>query len=164
MVEFAIVFPVVILTILAICEFGLGFKDWLSISHASREGVRIGASAGNDVTADISVLRGVERALAGENMSDLVGVTIANPDNLGQKTTYHWSPSTSCRWTPCPDPAEPAYVPPVWDPITRKISTPTGRIEVSIEFRHEWATGLFTSGPSDWTKAVVMDIEPQVYE
>jgi len=163
MVEFAIVFPVVILVVLAICEFGLGFKDWLSISHASREGVRIAATAGNDVTADISALRGVERALAGQNMSDLVGVTIANPDNLSEKTTYQWSESTSCHWIPCPDPAEPAYVVPIWNPTTRRIATPTERIEVSIEFRHEWLTGMFTSAPSDWTKAVVMDIEPQVY-
>jgi len=163
MIEFAIVFPVVILVILAICEFGLGFKDWLSITHASREGVRIGAAAGNDVTADISVLRGVERALAGENMNDLEGVTIGNPDNVSEKTTYQWSESTSCHWIPCPDPTEPAYVAPMWNPTTRRISTPTGRIEISIEFRHQWVTGLFRSEPSDWTKAVIMDIEPQVY-
>lgn len=163
MVEFAIVFPVVILVVFAIIEFGLGFKDWLSISHASREGVRIAAVAGNDVSADIAILDAVKNAMVAANMDDLVSVTVGNPDNLSEKTTYSWNGSTPCQWTPCPDPTEPTYVTPIWDPATRKISTPTERIEVSIEYRHEWATGLFGSGPADWQKNVVMAIEPQVF-
>jgi hypothetical protein len=162
-VEFAIVFPVVLMVILAIAEFGIGFKDWLSISHAAREGVRIGAIAGNDTSADIAVLRAVEQAMSGENMGDLVDVTISNPDAPGETTSYAWSGSTACRWVPCPDPAESSYVTPIWDPVGRKVSTPTQRIEVSIAFRHDWATGLFTSGPTTWTKTVIMDIEPQVF-
>lgn len=163
MVEFAIVFPVVILTVFAIVEFGLGFKDWLSISHASREGVRIAAVAGNDVAADIAILDAVEGAMTAADMNDLIGVTIANPDAAGEKTTYTWNSGSPCQWSPCPDPDQPTYVTPLWDPATRKISVPTERIEVTIEFRHEWATGLFTSGPTDWKKTVIMDIEPQVF-
>lgn len=163
MVEFAIVFPLLMLVVFAIAEFGMGFKDWLSISHAAREGVRIGAIAGNDASADIAVLNAIEQAMSGENMNDLVAVTISNPDTAGQSTTYSWSSSTACHWVPCPDPAESSYVVPIWDPVTRKISTPTERIEVSIAFHHDWATGLFMAGPTTWTKTVIMDIEPQVF-
>jgi hypothetical protein len=163
MIEFAIILPVLMMVILAIAEFGLGFKDWLSITHASREGVRIGATAGNDASADIAILDSIEKAMAAENMNDLVGVTVANPDNMSEKTTYVWNGGSPCHWSPCPDPAQPTYIQPAWNPASRKISTPTERIEVSIEYRHEWLTGMFTSGPTDWTRAVVMDIEPQVF-
>lgn len=162
-IEFAIVFPLVMLIILAVAEFGIGFKDWLSISHAAREGVRIGATAGNDTSADIAVLDAVQKALVAGSMSDLVGVTIANPDAPSQHTTYVWNSSSPCHWSPCPDPSEPAYAVPNWDPISRKISIPTERIEVTVVYKHEWATGLFSSGPTTWTKSVIMNIEPQVF-
>jgi hypothetical protein len=162
-IEFAIVFPLVMLVILAVAEFGIGFKDWLSISHAAREGVRIGATAGNDTSADISVLDAVERSMVAGNMGDLASVTISNPDASGEHTTYVWNSSSTCHWSPCPDPSDPGYTVPNWDPIDRKISIPTERIEVTVVYRHEWATRLFTSGPTTWTKSVVMSIEPQVF-
>ena len=48
----------------AIVEFGLAFKDWLSVSHAAREGARAGATYGDDPRADIQILRDVERTLS----------------------------------------------------------------------------------------------------
>ncbi|GBD85267.1 TadE-like protein [bacterium BMS3Abin02] len=163
LVEFAIISILLFTVLYGIMEFSLAFKDWLSISHASREGVRVGAVAGNDAAADIEILRAVERAMTAAGMTNLVSVSVANPDNMSEKTAYAWNGGTPCRWTPCPDPTEPAYVQPGWDPGSRRISTPTDRIEVSIEFRHQWVTGLFSIGPTDWKKTVIMDIEPQVF-
>jgi hypothetical protein len=151
------------LVVLAVMEFGIGFKDWLSISHSAREGVRITAVAGNDSSADIAALRAVEKAMVPGSMDDLINVTIGNPDNPGQKTVYTWNGSSTCHWSPCPDPSSPFYSVPTWDPTVRKISIPTNRVEVTISFRHEWATRLFTTGPAIWTKAVIMNIEPQVF-
>ncbi|NOY56665.1 MAG: pilus assembly protein [Actinobacteria bacterium] len=163
LIEFAIVSVLLITVLYGIMEFGLAFKDWLSISHASREGARIGAVAGNDSAADIAILRSVERALTASMMGDIVDVTIDDPDHMSETTTYRWDGTTPCRWTPCPDPDDLSYVPPNWLPSGRKIDTPTERIEVTVRFQHHWLTTMYNDGISNWTKAVIMRIEPQVF-
>ncbi|MHB0977403.1 MAG: TadE/TadG family type IV pilus assembly protein [Candidatus Aquicultorales bacterium] len=42
-VEFAILMPVLILILFGIVEFGLAYRDYLSITHAAREGARLAA-------------------------------------------------------------------------------------------------------------------------
>ena len=58
-VEMAIVLPLLILTIIGIIEIGLAFKDYLTVSAASREGARIAALAGTNSQADCAVLIGI---------------------------------------------------------------------------------------------------------
>ena len=41
MVEMAFVLPVLLLLVFAICEFGLMFSRWLTLSNAVREGARL---------------------------------------------------------------------------------------------------------------------------
>ena len=60
-VEAALVYPLLFLAIFAIVEFGFAFKDWLSVSHAAREGARAGATYGDDPAADMLILRDVEQ-------------------------------------------------------------------------------------------------------
>jgi hypothetical protein len=163
MIEFAIVFPLVITIVLAIAEFSLGFKDWLTVSNAARESVRVASIAGDDVHSDIEALRALERAMVTERMGSLVSVTIGNPDSATEHTVYIWDADSTCHWTPCPDPSDASYTQPVWKPASRKVSIPTDRVEVTVSFRHVWLTGLFTHGPTTWTKTVVMDIEPQTF-
>ena len=42
-VEFALIFPVLVLLVLGIIEFGLGFHAWDATQNAAREGARLGA-------------------------------------------------------------------------------------------------------------------------
>ena len=45
-VEMAIVFPLLVLMIIGIIEIGVAFRDYLTVSAASREGARVAALAG----------------------------------------------------------------------------------------------------------------------
>lgn len=174
LVEAAIVYGLLFLTIFAVLEFGLAFKDWLSVSHASREGARAGATYGNDPTADIQILRDVEVTLAPVAITDGMIVRIFKAP-AGASTSYTYTPGSDCSdlsggtltgccdWTPCPEPFRVTYMTPNWDPATRDIEAPqTDRIGVEIQFTHEWITGLFGS-TSDFTTDTDFQIEPQVF-
>lgn len=176
LVEAAIVYGLLFLTILAVLEFGLAFKDWLSISHSSREGARAGATYGNDPTADIQILRDIETTLAPTAIDAGMQVRVFQAP-VGPSTMYTYTPGSDCSdlspgmtltgccdWTPCPEPFRATYVTPVWDPATRDIEAPiTDRIGVEVRYAHQWFTGLFGT-TTDFTTATDFQIEPQVFE
>jgi len=168
-VEFAVVFPLVIVLVMGIAEFSLAFKDWLTISHASREGARAGATAANDIAADMQVLNAVEQALTGGDLQSIGNVVVSDPDGVSS-TTYTYTGDPTCAWTPCPDPyagAPPLYAPPYqapnYLPEGRDVTAPTpGRIRVSITLTHQWVTRLFAN-TSTWTADTIMRLEPRVF-
>ena len=141
----------------------------MTISHASREGARAGATAANDITADIQVLTAIEVALSGSDVQSIVNVKVSDPDGIAS-TTYTYTGNPICSWTPCPDPhagAPPLYAPPYIAPIylpeTRDVTAPSpGRIKVSVTLTHEWFTGLFAD-TSTWTSDTIMRLEPRVF-
>lgn len=51
-VEFAIILPVLVLILFGIFEFGITYRDYLAITHASREGARL-ASVGRFSELDV---------------------------------------------------------------------------------------------------------------
>ncbi|MGI9611115.1 MAG: TadE/TadG family type IV pilus assembly protein [Acidimicrobiia bacterium] len=171
LVEAALVYPLLFLAIFAVVEFGFAFKDWLSVSHAAREGARAGATYGADPSADMLVLRDVEATLETAAIGAGTRVRVFDPIG-GLSTTYTFSPGTGCTdipaccdWTPCPDPFRPSsYVPPNWSPVTRDISAPfTDRIGVEVQFTHIWLTNFFF-GTTDFTTATDFQIEPQIFD
>ena len=76
LVEAALVYALLFLALFAVVEFGLAFKDWLSVSHAAREGARAGATYGDDPTADIQILRDIEATLAPAGIAESIDVRI----------------------------------------------------------------------------------------
>lgn len=168
-VEFAIVFPLIIMLVMGVAEFSLAFKDWLTINHASREGARAGATAADDISADIQVLTAIEQAVTGADLQAINNVVVSDPDG-GPSTTYTYTGDPTCAWTPCPDPyagAPPLYAPPYaapnYLPETRNVTAPSpGRIKVSITLTHQWFTGLFAN-TSTWTADTIMRLEPRVF-
>ena len=167
-VEFAVVFPLIIMLVMGIAEFSLAFKDWLTISHASREGARAGATAANDIAADIQVLNAIEQAVTGGDLQAINNVIVSDPDG-GASTTYTYTGDPTCAWVPCPDPHagpnlyDPPYAPPNYLPETRDVTAPSpGRIKVSITLTHQWFTGLFAS-TSTWTSDTIMRLEPRIF-
>jgi TadE-like protein len=175
LVEAAIAYGLLFLALFAVVEFGLAFKDWLSVSNASRAGARAGATFGDDPSADILVLREIESTLApiGLRPGDKVKVFDASP--LGESTTYTYAPGTGCTstvtpalqgccdWSLCPEPGRTTYFEPIWDPAGRDITAPiTDRIGVEIEFTHNWATGFFGT-TTDFTTSTEFQIEPQLF-
>jgi Flp pilus assembly pilin Flp len=174
-VEAAIVYGLLFLALFAVIEFGLGFKNWLSVSHAAREGARAGATYGSNPRADIQILNDVAGTLAAASIADGLVVRIFEPG--GQSTTYTYSPPGDCsdnspgnilvgccEWTPCPEPFRDSYTVPNWNPANRDDSAPfTDRIAVEVQFTHVWVTGFF-SPDADFTTVTDFAIEPQVFD
>jgi len=164
MVESAVVMAVILVPlILGILEFGLVFKDWLTVSNATREAVQVSAAAANDPVADIAALRAIESGMSGSPLDQIQSVRIANADT-GLATVYNYTPVSTCNWTPCPDPDIPGlYVQPNWAPVDRNVEVGNiDRVEVTIVFRHDYVTGII-GDTTDLTQSVTNRLEPQVF-
>lgn len=183
LVEASICYVLLFMALFAVLEFGLAFKDWLTVSHASREGARAGATFGNDINADINVLRNVEATMAvnGFRAGDQVRIYQANnPSQPG--TVFSYAPGFDCGtipsvdpalpgccdWSPCPEfgrltysASNPLFL---WQPLDRDVTAPTtDRIGVEVRFTHQWITRFFAS-TSDFTTTTEFQLEPQLFE
>lgn len=179
LVEAALVYALLFLALFAVVEFGLAFKDWLSVSHAAREGARAGATYGDDPTADIQILRDVERTLAPAGIAENINVRVFDAASPGTGEDYTYTPGSDCSdntpvglpalvgccdWTPCPEPFRDSYSVPGWDPSTRDVEAPDlDRIAVEVAFTHQWLTNYFVPS-SDFSTVTDFQIEPQVFE
>lgn len=173
-VEAAIVYGLLFLALFAVIEFGLAFKDWLTVSHAAREGARAGATYGNHPRADIQILNDVAATLAPASIANGMTVRIFEPGGAGTDYTYappgdcsDNSPGGTlvgcCEWTPCPEPFRDTYTTPAWDPVSRDVEAPvTDRIAVQVNFTHRWLTG-FWAPDVDFTTTTDFQIEPQLF-
>ena len=165
LVEFAILMPLLILFIIGITEFGIGFKDWLTVANATREGARMGAVVGNDIDADCKIIQAVMRHIdvAGvEHIQDF-WIFKANSDGSpsGTKNTYTYvggDPADCGNWSGVIG----------WDPATRQTtsgSIPLDILGIRIVFEHNWITGLPPfSGSVTWTEDTIMRLEPDLFE
>lgn len=167
LVEAAIVLPVFFLLVFGVLEFGFGFKDWLSINHAAREGARVAVAAADQVRADQLALDAVQEGLVGDGMMDGVAfVAIGHADDAdenGPRTNKYTPDGTACGWSPCPDvDVNPSFESDVkWPPSIRDVELPNvDRLKVTIRFDHDYLTG-FIGDDVTWHATKVMRIEPQ---
>jgi hypothetical protein len=172
LIEMALVAPLIFTAIFAVVEFGLAFKDYLTVSNGARQGARAASVYGNDARADILILRDVEQSLAIGAIDGAANTTVrvSNPVS-GVGTLYTYMPGTGCSagnccdWQPCPDPSYPPgiYVVPTWNPQTRDVSAPfTDGIAVEVSYTHTWLTKFFLS-TSIFSVGATHAIEPQVF-
>ena len=56
-VETALILSLLLMLALGSVEWGLGLRDWLSVTAATREGARVGAAAGDESGADCVIDR-----------------------------------------------------------------------------------------------------------
>jgi len=166
MVEFAIVAPLLLLLVMGMVEFGLAFKDRLTIASASREGARVGSSAGTDPSADYYVLLAVESALSGAiAKSDITEVVVRKVGGgLSDSTTYQPDASPTCGWNPCPKFGDPYYTTPNWDPASRSVAISSlDKLEVVVRLNHTWVTGFVPglTGTAVFSEQTTMRLEPQ---
>lgn len=164
LVESAIVLALILIPVLlATVEFGLVFRDWLTVSNATREAVQVSAAAANDPVADIAALRAIENGMSGSNLDQIQSVVIGDADS-GISTTYSYTPASTCIWTPCPDPDLPGlYVQPNWAPVDRDVEVGNlDRVDITITFQHRYVTGIL-GDTVDLTQSVTNRLEPQVF-
>jgi Flp pilus assembly protein TadG len=63
-VEFVLIAPVLVIIVAGIFELGLAFRDSMTVSNALRAGARVGSNAGRERSADYTILKSVESAMA----------------------------------------------------------------------------------------------------
>jgi hypothetical protein len=177
MVEFALVAPVLLLLTFGAFEYGMFFKDYLTVSNVTRTGARVGSAAGSSGDADYQILQAVKAAataLPG-------GPAAIQQISIYRSTSAGGGPTTPCQTTSsaadqCNVYTAAAFSQPLsrfgcgpgsidsaWCPTTREDSQAVGPdyIGVWVRTTHGFVTRLF--GPSKTiTDHVVMRVEPKV--
>src|SRR4051794_26546389 len=92
LVEAAFVFPIMALLVFGSLEFGLLFKDYLTVANMSRAGARIGAADGSTQYTDYDVLQAVKASGNTLNTANIKAIVVF-------KSTAGTSslPNTTCQ-------------------------------------------------------------------
>jgi Flp pilus assembly protein TadG len=177
LVEFALVAPVLMLLIFGAFEYGMFFKDYLTVANTTRTGARVGSAAGSSADADYQILQAVKAAAAAlpGGSASIQQISIYKSASAGG------SPTTTCQTTSsatdkCNTYTASAFSQPsskfgcgagsldsVWCPTTRVDSQAIGPdyIGVWVKTTHGFVTKLFGTSRTI-TDSVVMRIEPKI--
>ncbi len=104
LVEFALVFPVFMLLVIAVIEFAFVFSGMLGISYATRDAALLAAEAGSSPGADCVIIKAVDQAVSPPaDDSRIQAIVIYRADLNGVEI-----PGASNTWTrgassSCPD-------------------------------------------------------------
>lgn len=165
MVEAAFVMPLLIMLTIGLSEVGFSIIDWLAVSNATREGARVGSSAGNydegGVDADDLILEAVAKASCAIEHGQLVSVRIYMSDTDAEVIDTYVNSYTlatsncatnSFTWT------------------TNSVGWPAADrnnkidnldvLGVEVTFDHDSITGLMPLFDATWTDRAIMRIEP----
>lgn len=171
MVEFAVVFALLLTLALGAFEYGMLFRDWLSVTVAAREGGRVAASAATYGQADCVILEAAAGALQSLNSGELDEIHIYRSDANG---SYPGSSSSYNRRYRPAQPSDPSIVACSgtqwvalhlggnWDPADRDNSgVDADWIGVRVVFDHNWMTDfLWWSGSVSSSDDAVFRMEP----
>ena len=177
-VEMAIVLPLLMVLVFGIVEYGLLFREKLTVAAAANSAARTGATMGTRAEADIAILRALEAGLFDQvDASVLIRVDIFLADPItGAKTLtlnrYAYDATDSCKWVPCPDPDPGPAVygsPSTWgDPANRDTTLDPGGggldvLGVEIVYHHTSITNLIPGIDRDLTEMARVRLEPDVF-
>jgi hypothetical protein len=177
LVEFALVAPVLLLLIFGAFEYGMFFKDYLTVANTTRTGARVGSAAGSSADADYQILQAVKAAATalpgGSNSVQQISIYKSTSSGGGPTATCQ---TTSSATDKCNTYTASAFSQPltkfgcgtgsldsVWCPTTRVDSQAVGPdyIGVWVKTTHGFVTKLFGTSRSI-TDNVVMRIEPKI--
>ncbi|HIE21192.1 MAG TPA: pilus assembly protein [Acidimicrobiia bacterium] len=164
LVEFALILTFLLMLSLGAFEYGMAFRDWLSVSAATREGVRVASAAGDTPGADCVILEATAGALRAISNGEIAEVWIYKSDTTGAVTARQQ------RYRPALPSDDPATLQcNTWYPIM--LAWPESSrdndggtrdwVGVRVRFDHEWITNfLWWNGSVRWTDDAVMHLEP----
>ncbi len=175
----AFVLPVLFILIFGALEFGLVFKERLTISSAAASAGRTGATMGTRAEADIRILEALEAGLYDQvDVGIIVQVDIFKADEatgakIGTYATtnsYLFDPTDPlCKWNPCPDPAHGSFAyGGGWDPANRDTELDPGGggldvLGVEVTYHHTPVTNILTYLDRDFTERALVRLEPDVF-
>lgn len=176
LVEFALITPLLFLLIFGMIEFGLAFRDRLTVSSAVSSAARIGSVLGTDGESDYATLQAVTAGLNGQlDPTNISEVYIYRSDTsgsfiAGDSNRYQYDPSDpACPWIPCPLPGagfEGYGAPSNWVPADRSTVLPDPDIlGVRVVYQHDWITTImpFMGTPATWTEDARVRLEPDLF-
>ncbi len=170
MVEFALIFGFLVMLALGAFEYGMLFRDYLSVTIAAREGGRVAASAANYGDADCVVLEATAGALQSFNSGTVTQVDIYKSNAAGAYavggSVNQYRPMLSGEESH-PDLVACASTSWIdlgsnWPPLSR-INTEGAAdwIGVEVSFDHHWFTGfLWWTGDVALGDDAVFRLEP----
>ena len=192
LVEFAIVAVLLFTLLFGIIEFGLAFRDRLTMANASQSAARVLAALGNETDTDFQALSSLATTLetlpnSGVDVVKYVDIYKADSDGnpVGSCpategggtdcTRFLYDPISDpiCKWDPCPDPAiNLTYDGAGWPYAARDVGVPDLDIAVvRVTFSHEWVTGAIvplpdvscTAASNCWEDIAILRLEPKVF-
>ncbi|MCP3855073.1 MAG: pilus assembly protein [Actinomycetia bacterium] len=179
LVELALFAPFLIFMVMGMMEFGLMWRDSITVTNSARAGARIGSNAADDNLADYSVVLNVAGALSDISPGDVRKLVIyeASGPNGQVPASCLTSSGPTCNLYTFPasaslleadfgadgcvggDPDD------GWCPDDRdntQVSTGAGDyLGVYVEVYRGYTTGLFPGGGLTLTDTAVMKIEPR---
>jgi hypothetical protein len=172
MIEAAIVAPLLFTLVFGILEFGLLFKDYLTVTNATRTGARVGVQIGSDPLTDYEILQALKGASGAMDVGDIERVVVFKATGFSGtvpescKTGSQAGVCNSYAGTDLNRPSAdfgcgPSKPDNAWCPTTRldQQSDPPDYVGVWIRANHDYFTGLFGSAMT-LTDQTVMRIEP----
>ena len=178
LVEMAFVLPVLFLLIFGALEFGLVFKERLTIASAAASAGRTGATMGDREAADMRILEALEAGLYDQvDASIIVKVEIFKADpvtgakDLSAINSYDYQPALPCKWDPCPDPdngSPPDYGSGTWIPAVRDTTLDPGGggldvLGVEVTYDHDPVTNLFSFLDRNFAERALVRLEPDTF-
>jgi hypothetical protein len=156
LVEFALVFPIMITMIMGFLEFTFVFNAVLAAGHATRDAALIAAEAGNAVGADCVILKQIENdTTAPADPARITEVDIYRADQNGavfggQQNVYTRTKSTTCTLPDGTSLTVPYFATSTTYVDTTRCNIQAGcgggrtldTIGVKVTYRHTWITPL----------------------
>lgn len=159
--EVAITLPLFFMLIFGLIEFGMLYRDHLTLANTTRDAARTGTVMGDDLTADYEILRRIKTSSSAmprqqitkivvfkaSTVSDAVPADCVNvgpqPGLCNVYDSSHLDPSLTPAAFNC-GAGKPARY---WCPTTREVrqSSPPDILGVYVEVERPFLTGLFGS-------------------
>jgi len=177
LLEFALVAPILLLLTFGTFEFGMLFKDYLSVANTTRAAARVGSATGSGADSDYQILQAVKAAATalpgGATPIQQISIYRAASTGGGPTSTCQTTSSVSdkCNTYTATALSQPASkfgcgagaIDTAWCPTTREDSQAIGPdyIGVWVKTTHGFVTKLFGTSKVI-TDSVVMRIEPKL--
>ena len=170
LIEMALILPMLLVILIGTLEVGAAFRDYLTTSHAVRDGVRLLSAKGDDPEADCSaLLAAVDTMTLSGRFENLVSIEIYQADSDGDQipsktNTYTFTtgdPEDCDDWDGYPG----VNYPPNSRFVLAGGTTPLDIIGMRITYTHPWMTQVppFT-GIITIDETTISRIEPEGFE
>lgn len=180
--EFVLIAPVLVLLVAAVLEFGLAFRDNMTMSNALRSGARVGSNAGRERLADYTILKAVEAAMAEVPTSQIQRIIVYKADTAnsavpssclsvtppggvtGVCNVYNPAslslPESEFSGTTCSASAPDRW----WCPVSRQSQQALGAdyLGVWMEIEYDYVTHLFPGDGLTLRDRAIMRLEPRL--